>query len=174
MNIKFKDYIASIKTLRLDKYMSIILINLVLVICFNISTSQFIKAKKDSYISLNKQYDLLQQFSKDELNFIKNHPLTIPSSGDDFEKYLRENINKYYGRLETIDKASNDYKLIKTFSISLAFWHDKFLFQFLKKLYNYSNGYIRIMELNIERSEAMLLTDPGLHVNIVCNLYQKH
>lgn len=148
-------------------YLLIILIS----IFVNMYFGNYKENLNNTYASLEVQENLVRKFSNSELNFIKTHSLSIDN--DQFINFIKSDLKKLFGQLNSIDliQISKICNIkVNTFAITLAFWHDKFIFDFLDKLSKY--GFVRVTEVHIERSEEYL-QQPGLIVKLLCNLYQE-
>lgn len=113
------------------------------------------------FTSLQNKYCKIQKFTNNP--FVMNH---LRSNENNVLQYLKEIINE--NKLTVISAKGLDNNVLE---LDLLCWHDKYLFNFLNQVNNFSNGFIRIKSLVITKSQKFSLKSPNLNVKLICTLY---
>ncbi|GHT88790.1 hypothetical protein FACS1894113_2020 [Alphaproteobacteria bacterium] len=113
--------------------------------------------------------------NKKFLEFIRRHLFKNPKIN--FDEFIDDIYRKHLGtnleikELETVH-LGNIKKVI--YIVSAVFWHDKFVFDFMKSLDNYSSGFIKITDIKIDRISKNLTLKPSIKTVLTCETFSSN
>ena len=151
-----------------------------LIIIFVLSLSNIILTNiknnnEVEFMQINDKYNKIKQLNNDE--FVKKH-LFIENENNikNFVEYVKKYLIKNYGKvidIKTIN-SKNIYNIkVETIEFNLTFAHDKFIFELLKLIQDYSPGFVRITDIYIKKNKIFDINVNNLNAKIVCDIYTK-
>ncbi|MBR1944402.1 MAG: hypothetical protein IJ848_02915 [Alphaproteobacteria bacterium] len=151
------------------------LISILILIIINLVLSFIKDSTEDEMIIINNKYDKIKQLNNDE--FVLNHLFegdtnNIKNFIDYVTKYLINNHSEIIS-IKTIDNTKLNDITVETIQFELTFIHDKFIFELLELIQNYSPGFVRITDVYIEKNEKFNINQNNLKVNMLCVVYTK-
>ncbi|MDR0942678.1 MAG: hypothetical protein LBM19_03660 [Holosporales bacterium] len=116
--------------------------------------------------------DLLKTPHK--LKFISSHLF----SGDnvDFDEFVVKTANDNFAEITSIEKAEEtDINSIKKSEASIKgiFWHESFIFDFLKNIQEFKPGFLKITSVAIGKFGKVSPNKPAMKIEVACEIYQK-
>ncbi len=126
-------------------------------------------------LKINNKYNQIKELSNDE--FVLKHLFKEDKNNtQNFIEYVKTHIQNNYGNITNIQKINSqilDNIKIETIEFNLKFPHDKFIFELLEVIQNYSNGFAIIQDIYIQKEENFNINRNNLSTKILCQLYTK-
>jgi hypothetical protein len=131
----------------------------------------------EQYCSMKKYVDFAESLkqNREHLEFILAH--LFSGSSQDFKQFVNESIIKNNGEmiaLRSEEKSSTIGQIVKE-SIIIAgiFWHDRFVFDFIKDIESFSPGFAKVISMEIEKVGEVNQIRPVIRALIQCEVFQK-
>ncbi|MBQ9440879.1 MAG: hypothetical protein IJU54_00520, partial [Alphaproteobacteria bacterium] len=106
-------------------------------------------------IEINNKYNILKKLNEDK--FISKHSFKEDKNNtNNFINYIKEYLKNNHGEVISIKNIENkniESIKVKIIEFLLTFPHDKFIFELLERIQNYSPGFVRITDIYIEKDE---------------------
>lgn len=75
--------------------------------------------------------------------------------------------------IKNIGASSKGSVKVRKFTVVGFFWHESFIFEFLDKLQKFCPGFLKILQVEINRFAKITTIRPAMKVDVVCVTYQK-
>lgn len=126
-------------------------------------------------IEINNNYNTIKQLNSDE--FILKHLFKEDKNNtknfiEYIKKYLKNNHCEIIN-IKTINSENLHNIKVDTIEFDLTFPHDKFIFELLEIIQNYSPGFVKIIDIYIKKDEIFNLNKNNLKTKILCSIYTK-
>ena len=151
---------------------------LIIIFILSISNIVLINIKNNNefeLIEINDKYNKIKQLNNDEFvikHLFKEDKNNVKNFIEYVKKYLHNNHGKVTN-ISTINSKNIDNIKVETIEFNLTFAHDKFIFELLKLIQNYSPGFVRITDIYIKKNEIFDININNLKAKIVCDIYTK-
>ena len=126
-------------------------------------------------IAINEKYNKIKQLNNDE--FVIRHLFKEDKNNvKNFIEYVKKYLIKNHGNvidIQTINSKNMHNIKVETIEFNLTFAHDKFIFELLKLIQNYSPGFVRITDIYIKKNEIFNININNLTAKIICDIYTK-
>ena len=126
-------------------------------------------------IEINNKYNILKKLNEDK--FVLKHSFKEDKNNtNNFINYIKEYLkNNHCGviSIKNIENKNIENIKVETIEFHLTFPHDKFIFELLELIQNYSPGFVRITDIYVEKDEKFDINKNNLKVKMLCNLYNK-
>lgn len=169
------DNINIIKTFISNKSFIKYLIIILVLFITNLVCSFIIDDIEDKLIVINDQYNKLKQLNDNE--FILKHLFKEDKNNtQNFINYVNEYLQSSHSKvinIETIDSKQLYNITVDTIQFDLTFIHDKFIFELIELIQNYSPGFVRITDVYIAKVNKFNVNQNNLRVRILCEIYNK-
>ncbi|MDR1609430.1 MAG: hypothetical protein LBR78_01065 [Holosporales bacterium] len=109
-----------------------------------------------------------------KLRFMTEH--SFSGSGEGFESFvhkLADDTIAKIGAIQMLEESKVGLLNVQKLSITCTFWHETFIFEFLKKLQEFKPGFARIAFVDITRFATISAENPALKLQVTCQLYRK-
>jgi hypothetical protein len=116
--------------------------------------------------------DLIMDQQK--LRFMTEH--SFSGSGESFESFVHKIANGVVakiGSIQVLEESKVGLLNMQKLDITCTFWHETFIFEFLRKLQEFKPGFVRISFIDITRFAAISAEAPALKLQVTCELYRK-
>jgi hypothetical protein len=120
----------------------------------------------------------VQSLNAGMVNFIQKHhmsgsgkaPVALHNLIDNYSEKYKMKIVKY----ETTEQLSYNGVSIEKYRIEILSWHDSYIFEIIKKMCEFSPGFISFEKINISRISKINLKSPSIRAVLLCDLYYKN
>jgi hypothetical protein len=126
--------------------------------------------------SMKKRLDFAESLRQDpdRLNFVLKHLFFAKSS--DFSKFVSDSIVKNNGciiSLQSKGKEPSAGQVAKE-SVTIAgiFWHDRFVFDFIRDVESFGPGFAKVISIEIEKIGEVNPVRPVISVLMRCEIFQ--
>jgi hypothetical protein len=112
--------------------------------------------------------------NQQKLHFITDH--SFSGNGERFESFVHKLANDTIakiGVIQILEESKVGLLNMQKLDITCTFWHETFIFEFLKKLQEFKPGFVRISFIDITRFAAVSAENPALKLQVTCELYRK-
>jgi hypothetical protein len=137
---------------------------------------EHIKIADEKYCSMEKPVDFAESLrqSPDRLNFILKHLFFDKNA--DFRQFVNNSIVRNNGEMNSFrseGKTQTAGQVIKeSVTVEGVFWHDSFVFDFIKDVESFSPGFAKVTSIEIEKVGKVNLAKPIIKVLIQCEVFQ--
>ena len=126
-------------------------------------------------IEINNKYNTIKQLINDE--FILKHLFKEDKNNTkNFIEYIKKYLKSNHCEIINIETVNSEnlYNIkVDTIEFDLTFAHDKFIFELLEIIQNYSPGFVKIIDIYIKKDEIFNLNKNNLKTKILCSIYTK-
>lgn len=151
------------------------LIIIIILFITNLSCTFIINDIEDKLVVINDQYNKLKQINNNE--FILKHLFKEDKNNtQNFKNYVKEYLNNNRSEVININTVNSKqlYNItVETIQFDLTFIHDKFIFELLELIQNYSPGFVRITDVCVEKTNKFNINQNNLNVRMLCEIYTK-
>lgn len=113
-------------------------------------------------------------FDRRVIKFISEH--NFSGKNINFRKFVENLAEHNFAIVTEVKKCNisrlNSFKRIK-YKVKGYFWHDKFIFEFIDKLQNYHPGFLKLLNVEIDKFSKVNEIKPFIRLEIVCEIFQK-
>jgi hypothetical protein len=109
-----------------------------------------------------------------KLRFMIDH--SFSSDGEEFESFVHKLANDTIAKIGTIqilEESKVGLLNMRKLNITCTFWHETFIFEFLKKLQEFKPGFVRVSFIDITKFATVSAESPALRLQVTCELYRK-
>lgn len=171
----FENIINIIKLLTNNKSFIKYLIIILILFINNLICIFIIDNMEGKLTVINDQYNKIKQLNNNK--FILKHLFKEDKNNiKNFKNYVKESLKNNRSEvinINTIDSKQLYNITVETIQFDLTFIHDKFIFELLELIQNYSPGFVRVTDVYIEKTNKFNINQNNLNVRILCEIYTK-
>ena len=116
----------------------------------------------------------IKSFNLEEIKFISKHDFS--NKKITFQKFIDNLANHNFAIITTILKSgeikTRDFRKIE-YRIRGYFWHDKFVFKFIDELQDFHPGFLKLLNIDVDKFSKANAFKPSIKLEIVCEIFQK-
>lgn len=157
--------------IKTNSYMFLVFI-LILIISVSVSVykSSLFNKLQDSELIVKP----IMSFDKKTIKFISEHNFSDENiSFHKFVKNLAEHNFAIITDISRYNKSRIDNFQKTKYKIRGYFWHDKFAFKFIEELQNYHPGFLKLLDIDIDKFSKVNEFKPFIKLEILCEIFQK-
>jgi hypothetical protein len=109
-----------------------------------------------------------------KLRFISSH--LFSGNNADLDEFVTKIGNDNFAKIISVEKGDeSNVGTIKKREVTIkgVFWHESFIFKFLKNIQEFKPGFLRIASVDINKFAKVSLSKPVMKVEVSCDIYQK-